>query len=472
MAGVLLATLGMLMMVPAVIDLAAGNPDWRVFVACGIGTWTFGVLLAQTTRRPVAVQISVRDAFLMTTLLWVAVGAFSALPFLGVGLDYSDAFFEAISGMTTTGSTVLVGLETLPPGILFWRALLQWVGGVGIIVMAILILPFLRVGGMQLFQVESSDRSGKIVPRAFLLITLIVGTYVALSIACAIAYGLAGMTAFDAICHAMTTLSTGGYANYDASFGFYKQASAHWIGIVFMIAGGLPFLAYIRAVQGDYGALYRNPQVRALLLLLFLTSLALAVYLSATRAIPFADAVRLTAFNVTSVVTTTGYATDDFNAWGPLAVAVFFVLMFAGGCTGSTSGSIKIYRHLILAGMVRAHLRRLVHPRRVVQVSYAGKPLPADIAPSVLAFITVFLGTITVFTIALAAMGLDFVTALSAATTAIANVGPGLGEVIGPAGNFATLPDAAKWILSLAMLMGRLELFAVLVLLDPDFWRS
>lgn len=460
------------MMIPAVIDLAAGNPDWRVFVACGIVTWTFGVLLAQTTRRPVAEQISVRDAFVMTTLLWVAVGAFAALPFLGLGLDYSDAFFETISGMTTTGSTVLVGLEKLPPGILFWRALLQWVGGVGIIVMAILILPFLRVGGMQLFQVESSDRSGKIVPRAFQLITLIVGTYVGLTFACAICYGLAGMTAFDAVSHAMTTLSTGGYANYDASFGFYKQASIHWIACVFMIAGSLPFLAYIRVLQGDRSALLKNPQVRSLFVLLLLASMGLALWLNATKGIPLADAIRLTAFNVTSVVTTTGFATDDFNAWGPLAVAVFFVLMFAGGCTGSTSGSIKIYRHLILASTVRAHVRRLVHPRRVVQVTYGGRPLPADIAPSVLAFITVFFGTITAFTIALAAMGLDFVTALTAATTAIANVGPGLGEIVGPAGNFATIPDPAKWILSVAMLMGRLELFAVIVLLDPDFWRT
>ncbi|MEC9369109.1 MAG: TrkH family potassium uptake protein [Pseudomonadota bacterium] len=471
-AGILVAGLGMLMMVPAIIDLALGNVDWQVFADCALVTWFIGLLLAQATRRPATELLSIRDGFIMTTLVWVILAGFSALPFLGLGLDYSDAYFEAISGLTTTGATVLTGLDHLPPGILFWRALLQWVGGVGIVVMAILILPFLRVGGMQLVHIESSERSGKVVPRAFQLISYIVGIYSGLTFACAVAYGLAGMTPFDAVSHAMTTLSTGGYANYDASFAYYKQASVHWLGIFFMIAGCLPFIAYIRAVQGDPGNIWRNPQVKALILLLAIAGVGLALWLSFAQGIAFADALRLSLFNVTSVVTTTGFASDDFGSWGPLAAVVFFVLMFAGGCTGSTSGSVKLYRHLVLAVVVRAHLQRLAHPRRVVPLTYAGRRLPADIAPSVLAFLAVYLGTIVVFATALAAMGLDFTTSISAATTAIGNVGPGLGTVIGPAGNFASVPDPAKWILSVAMLMGRLELFAVLVLLDPDFWRS
>lgn len=471
LTGLLLAGLGVTMLLPALVDLRIGNPDWKIFAASAAVTWLIGALMAVATRRSGTLRLDVRQAFLMVTTAWVAVAGFSALPFLGLGIGYSDAFFEAISGMTTTGSTVLVGIETLAPGVLFWRALLQWFGGVGIIVTAIIILPYLRVGGMQLFRAESSEKTEKIVPRAVHLVSLIVATYVVLTAACAVAYGLGGMSAFDAVCHAMTTLATGGYANYDASFAHFAQPAIHWIAIVFMLAGALPFTAYIVAARGQPERLWRNPQIRALLMFVFLVSALMALWLHATQDIGAADALRLAFFNVVSVVTTTGFANDDFNAWGPLAVGVFFMLMFVGGCTGSTSGSIKIYRHQVISRIVRGQLQRLARPSRVVVMRYDGRRLPDDVPSSVLAFITVYLGTIGAFTVALAAMGLDFLTALTAATTAISNVGPGLGEIIGPAGNFAAIPDAAKWMLSAAMLMGRLELFAVLVLFDPDFWR-
>ena len=470
--GMLLCGLAGVMLVPAAVDAAFANPDWRAFLtAAAITGFTGGALLTSAwSSEPF--ELGLRQAFVLTAMCWVAVPAFSALPLLGLGVGYTDAFFEAISGVTTTGSTVFVGLDTLPPGILIWRALLQWIGGVGIIVMAIAIMPILRVGGMQLFKTESSERSEKVVPGTFQLAAWITAIYVSLTLACAIAYGLAGMSAFDAIAHAMTTLCTGGYATHDDSFAFFASPAMDWTASLFMLSGALPFVAYIRLARGDRLALWRDGQVRALVVFLAFTSAVMGLWLVVARGIAPAEAARLSVFNITSVVTTTGFANADYTAWGALAVAVFLVLTFSGGCTGSTSGAIKVYRHLVLLIVVRGQLRRLASRRRVIALTYGGRRLPDDVPASVLAFIAVYLASVAVFTILLAGMGLDLVTALSASATAISNVGPGLGPIVGPAGNFASLPDAAKWILSAAMLLGRLEIFTVLVLLDPGFWRS
>lgn len=469
--GFILIAVATLMLLPAMIDLSWDNPDWQVFLISAGVIGALGVMITLATRIDQPPEIDIRRAFLITATCWLVLPAASALPFIALGVDYTDAFFEAMSGVTTTGSTVLSGLDALPPGVLLWRALLQWVGGVGIIVMAIIMLPFLRIGGMQLFAAESSETGGKIVPNARQLVEWITGIYVALTAVCAMLYALGGMTPFDAICHAMSTLSTGGYANHDASFGYFTNPFVHWVAVVFMIAGAFPFAAYIRSIRMDRLALWRHPEARALVLFLAVTSGGMAIWLAWTHDMAFHDALRLTAFNITSIVTTTGFASTDYTLWGPQVIGVFFLVMLVGGCTGSTSGAIKIFRHLILIGILRRHIKRLTTPRRIVILRYAGRRVPEDIPNSVLAFLTAFFGVIAVFTMVLTMLGLDFVTALSAATTAITNVGPGLGPIIGPAGNFAPLPDTAKWVLSAAMLLGRLELFAVLVLLDPDFWR-
>ncbi|WP_340115209.1 TrkH family potassium uptake protein [Pelagibius sp. 7325] len=470
--GLMLCGLAGVMLVPAAVDAALGNPDWIAFVESAAVTAFIGGAMVLATGHAGAFELNLRQAFLLTVACWLAVTAFSALPFLGLGLDYTDAFFEAISGITTTGSTVITGLDHLPPGILLWRSLLQWVGGLGIIVMAIVILPFLRVGGMQLFHTESSERSEKVVPSAFHLSAWIAVIYVTLTGLCALLYGIGEMSAFDALNHAMATLSTGGYSTHDASFAHFQHASTQWTGTVFMLAGAFPFVAYIRFAKGERGAFWRDPQIRSLLRFLGLSIFAMAAWLWWTREIDFVDALRLTAFNITSVVTTTGFASDDYGAWGSLAVGAFLIFTFVGGCTGSTSGAIKIYRHQIIWLVLRAQLMRLVTPRRVVILRYGSRSVPPDVPISVLGFVAVFLATVGLFTIALAGMGLDLQTALSASATALTNVGPGLGPVVGPATNFATLPDAAKWLLSVAMLLGRLEIFSVLVLFDPEFWRS
>jgi len=469
--GLLLCGLAATMLVPAAVDLDAGNPDWQIFAASALVTVFVGGSLAISCRGGGTARMGRREAYLLTGLSWIAVSAFAATPFLGLGLDYTDALFEAVSGVTTTGSTVLTGLDRLQPGILVWRSLLQWIGGVGIIVMAILVLPFLRVGGMQLFHTESADRSEKVVPSAQRFAALIALVYCVLTAACFMAYVAAGMTGFDAVNHAMTTVATGGYATRDASLGAFGPG-VQWVAIVFMIAGALPFVVYIRAVTGRQRAVVHDPQVRGFFAVLAVWSLALAAWVVVRGDMAPADALRHATFSVVSIVTTTGFATLDYQAWGPGVVAAAFVLTFVGACAGSTSGGIKIYRHQILMTVVRGQLSRAVSPNRVAPLRYGGASLPPDVPAAVLAFLAVYLGTVGLFAVALAFMGLDLVTALSAAATAISNVGPGLGPLIGPAGTFQTLPDTAKALLVVAMLLGRLEIFTLLVLLDPKFWRS
>ncbi|MCW2308163.1 TrkH family potassium uptake protein [Rhodobium gokarnense] len=460
------------MIVPAIVDVAVGNPDWIAFVASALFTGAIGLLLALSFHRELVEGLSIRQAFLLTTLAWTTLPAFGALPFLGLGISYADAAFEAVSGITTTGSTVLDHLEQQPPGLLLWRSILQWLGGIGIIVMAIVLLPYLRVGGMQLFQTESSDRSEKIVPRAGDFVRLLAGVYLLLTALCALAYRASEMTWFDAINHAMTTLSTGGFSTHDASFGYFTEPATAWFAVLFMFLGGVPFTLIIQAVRGRPLALWRDPQVITLFRFLVIVSLFGALFLVFTHRFELLDALLMAAFNFTSVVTTTGFSYQDYTLWGAPIVGTVFMLTFVGGCTGSTGGGIKIFRFIVFAGTLRHHLRVMVRPHRVVSEHYNNVRLTPDIVTSVLAFLVAYLGLVGVFTVILTLLHLDLVTALTGAAQAIGNVGPGLGDVIGPSGNFAPLSDGAKWVLSAAMLMGRLELFTVLVIFDPEFWSN
>ena len=470
--GWIACALALVLCLPAVTDRLYGNPEWEAFAAAGAIAGFLGLVGVLATKTKAPTQINIRQAFLVTMLGWVVVCLLSAIPFLHVGIGFADAVFESMSAITTTGSTVLVNLDQLPPGILLWRAILQWVGGLGVLAIAILILPLLRVGGMQIFKIESSDISEEKIFNAVRTVLALFAIYAGLTVICFVLYQMFGMTPFDALTHAMTTLSTGGYSTHDSSFGYFTDLRLHWVANIFMVAGAVPFLLYIKTVRGDMRALITDQQVKGFLLFLVIVSVVMAAWLMTQRDIDFGNALTLTSFNVISIVTTTGFASDDYTTWGSGAVGVFLVLMFIGGCSGSTSGAIKIYRHQILWAVARSHVKRLFSPNRVVPLRYNGRLLPSDIPTSVLAFLAVFIATITVFTLALTFMGLDIVTAYSASVTAITNVGPGLGPIIGPAGNFATLPDAAKWLLTLAMLAGRLEVLALLVAFDPDFWRT
>ena len=471
--GLFLIFLGAAMALPAAVDLAADNPDWRTFAVSGVITVFMGGTLMLGFRGG-AGSVARREAFVLTALSWVVLCAFAALPlrFAGLGLSYTDAYFEAMSGLTTTGSTVMTGLDGAPPGILLWRGLLQGLGGVGIIVMAVAVLPFLRVGGMQLFQAESSDRSEKALPSPVQIARGIGLAYVILMLATAIAFGLAGMTTLEAFVHAMAAISTGGFSTSDSSIGHFASPAIEWIAIVAMLLGSLPFVLYVRALAGAGGELFRDSQVQVFLAIVGGFTAVLAVWVHATEPVAPWDAVRIALFNVATIISTTGFANVDYVQWGPFFAAAIMILTFIGGCTGSTAGAIKIFRLQIVWLTMKAQVLHLIHPHAVYPMRFAGRPVSAEVAAAVTAFCFAYVLTVATLTLGLSFVGLDLVTAFSGAATALGNVGPGLGTVIGPAGNFASLPDAAKWMLSAGMLLGRLELFTVLLMVVPRFWRA
>jgi trk system potassium uptake protein TrkH len=469
--GIFLITLAISMTIPMLTLLAfARTDDLTAFLWSSLVTFIVGLALV-LPGRPEHAHLRPRDMYMLTTVSWLTVCVFGALPmFLIQHISYTDAFFEAMSGITTTGATVLSGLDSASPGLLMWRSMLQWLGGIGFIAMAVAILPLLRVGGMRLFQTESSDWGEKVMPRSHVAAKYIVAIYVGFTLLGTLAFSLAGMGWFDALNHAMTSVSTAGFSTSDASLGNFGH-SAHWVAVVFMILGSLPFALYVSTLRGNRMALLRDQQVRGFLLILSVTCLLFSLWLWWHSQYDFLDALRLATVNVVSVVTTTGFAVGDYTAWGGFAVMAFFYLTFIGGCSGSTSGGLKVFRFQVAFTLLRGGLRQLVHPRAVINQKYNGHNLDEEIVRSILTFSFFFTITIGVIALGLALLGLDPITSLSGAATAVCNVGPGLGPSIGPAGNFATLPDAAKWLLAFGMLLGRLEIITVLVLLTPGFWR-
>lgn len=471
--GLLLCGLGVFMLVPMAADLVAANGDWKVFAASAAASVFAGVQLVFTNRQRSMGQFGVRQAFLLTTLSWALLTAFAALPFLffGGGLSYAEAYFEAMSGLTTTGATVIVGLDAAPPGILLWRALLQGIGGIGIVVVAILILPLLRIGGMQLFRAESSDKSEKTVARSIELVRYLIVIYVTLIASCALAYWIGGMTAFEAVCHALTTVATGGFSTSDASFAHFDSPGLEWVAVVFMLAGALPFIAYVNTVRRVGNPLWRDSQSRVYVASLIVVAAVFALSIASSLGLPLSEALRIAVFNTVSIATTTGYTTVDYAEWGGFVGTIILLLTLFGGCTGSTAGGIKVFRHQIMWGAAKSYLTHLVSPNLVTVQRYDGRVVSDEIVRSVLVFLVIYVGALVATALGLAAFGLDIVTSFSGAATALGNVGPGLGEIIGPAGTYASLHDGAKWLLAAAMLLGRLELFSVLVLFNRQFWR-
>lgn len=471
--GVLLVILGTTMMIPAIVDVLAGERDFIIYAASSAITVFVGLSLWLAGRSGAVEHLGVRQAFILTSLAWVVLSAFAAIPFMWseVRLSFTDAYFEAMSGLTTTGATVISHLDDRPPGILIWRAFLHWYGGVGIIVFAIAFLPMLQVGGMQLFRAESSDKSEKVLPRAAQFAKGILLTYVALTLLCAVTYVVCGMSVFDAVAHAMATISTGGFSTHDASIGYFHSAAIDYAAIVFMIAGSLPFVLYVRVLAGDFSRLIANTEVRLFLSLVGLFTLASFAQQVAGGIAQGETALRYALFNVVSLMSTTGFVTVDFTNWGPPTDALYFVLLFLGGCTGSTAGGMKSFRIAILGSALVQHLKRIVYPNGVFPVRYGGAPIGDDVVTSVLSFAFLYLAGFGALAVAINALGYDLMTSMSGAITAIGNVGPGIGPHIGPATNFDGLPDSVIWLMSFGMLLGRLELFTVLVLLLPSFWR-
>ncbi|MHA6287321.1 TrkH family potassium uptake protein [Maricaulis sp. CAU 1757] len=471
--GIMVMVLSAAMLAPAVLDAVSGEAAsaGAFFIAAILGLFVGGAL-SLANRAPLQ-TISPRVAFTLTIGSWMALAAVAAIPLrlAGEGLDWTDAIFEAVSGLTTTGSTIVTGLENRPPGFLLWRAILQWIGGIGIIVTAMAFWPMLGIGGMQLFRLESSDASDKVLPKATQIAAAISTIYLVLTLACMFAYLATGMSGLDAIAHAMTTVATGGYSTSDQSLGAFRESGADLVAMVFMLLAALPFGLLLLAARGKPTAMWRDAQVRGFVGVVVFACLALTAFLVLSDIHSAGDGLRLASFNAISIITGTGYATADYGSWGPAAEAAFFVFMFIGGCAGSTTCSVKIFRYQIAGTAIRRYLATLLRPSAVIPMRYNGRPVAESALHSVLGFFFVFFAVFVLSSAVLSALGLDLTTALSGAATSLANVGPGLGPLIGPAGTFQALPDPAKWVLTANMFVGRLEVLAVLVIFSPRFWQ-
>jgi len=420
-------------------------------------------------------KLNLRQTFLFSTLAWVTVAIFGSLPFVLSSQTYSfsDAFFESMSGITTTGATIISDLDNSPKSILLWRAIMQWLGGIGIVVMAITILPLLKVGGMQLFKMEGPDSTEKILPRTIEVAAIIISTYVILTLFCGFFYWVFGMTVFDSICHAMTTIATGGFSTHNDSIGFFKNSNIEIVASLFIVLGSIPFISYLKFSQGNKKIFFQDVQIKGLIYLLAFSILVMFLYLLFINyESNFFEKLRISSFNVISILSGTGYVTDDFGLWGKFSLIFFLFLMFIGGCAGSTACGIKIFRLQMLLIFLKNQVRKLIYPNSVIITKYNNHKISDDFIRSVIIFIFSFLFIFLIIAMLLSISGLDFVTSISGAASSISNVGPGLGEIIGPDGNYKSLPDLSKWILATGMLLGRLELFAVLVLFFPSFWRN
>lgn len=472
--GAILNILALFMLVPLALSVLYNSDNQLAFFTSATLTSIVGILFLLIGRKSNLAYMQPRQVFLITTCCWTGVSLMSALPFILIDnpLSLADAVFEAVSGVTSTGSTVIAGLDNLPKDILLWRSILNWIGGVGIIGMAIAILPFLRVGGMRLFKTESSEWSDKAMPRARSLMAMIIYCYLGLSVLCFLMFWLAGMDWFNAINHAMATVSTGGFSTSDLSFAQFDSLLIHWIAIVFMLAGAFPFVLFVRLLVHRKFVFLSDTQVRGLLSLVIFVTAVLSLHLIVSGQMEPLKAVTMACFNLVSVITTTGFASGDYQLWGSLALITFFFCTYVGGCSGSTSGGIKVFRLQIFAGLVKEQIITAIHPRAIISRRYNNRLISSEIIASSISYMFLMMVCFTVLATILALTGLDLVTCVTGASTALMNVGPGLGSIIGPAGNFAPLSDVAKWALSAGMLLGRLEFLTILVLFSPAFWRA
>ena len=470
--GLLISALGCMMLIPAMFDLLNNNKEWSIFASTGIISFLMGITIILAFRNR-ETKIGSKETFLLSVLSWIFLAAISALPLYlsNLNLSYTDAFFEATSGITTTGSTILTNIEDASKGILIWRSILQWLGGVGIIVMAAAALPLLHMSGFQLFFSEQAEPSDKLKERVKNLATSIIIIYLIFTFICALLLNIAGMSLFDSICHSMTTIATGGYSTQNNSIGHYDSLSIEIVIIFGMIIASLPFILFVKMYNNDIKSLFWDKQVKGFFFLLLVSIFIIAIWLNTKLNFNFIEALRVSAFNVISIITGTGYSTENFSKWGGFAIGLLFIFMLVGGCTGSTTGGIKIFRIQILFKVIIQQIQKVIRPHQIVKITYSKALIDDKTTLSILALIFLFIASVFIIAAILYFIGLDLLTAFSAAATSIAVVGPGLSEEIGPTGNFNSLPNQAKWVLSAAMIIGRLEFLAVLILIMPSFWK-
>ena len=471
--GILLVVLGLSMLVPYSMQLMY-HENSHSFVSSSFITIFIGILFILSNLDK-EFRLTLRQTFLFSSLAWFMVAIFGSLPFIlsPKEFTFSEAFFESMSGITTTGATIITDLDSSPKSILLWRAIMQWLGGIGIVVMAITILPLLKVGGMQLFKMEGPDSTEKILPRTIEVAAIIISTYLILTFTCGFFYWLFGMSVFDSVSHAMTTIATGGFSTHNDSIGFFKNSNIEVIASIFIVLGSIPFISYLKFAQGNKKVFFQDVQIKGLIQLLLISILIMFIYLLfIDYENSILDRIRISSFNVISILSGTGYVTDDFGLWGKFSLIFFLFLMFIGGCAGSTACGIKIFRLQMLLIFLKNQIKKLIYPNSIIISKYNDQKISDNFINSVIVFIFSFLFIFFIIAMLLSISGLDFLTAISGAASAISNVGPGLGDMIGPNGNYKAIPDVSKWVLSIAMLLGRLELFAVLVLLFPSFWRN
>ena len=471
--GILLIVLGASMLGPYALQVILHEGS-HSFISASFVTIFIGVLfiLANLEKE---FKLNLRQTFLFSSLAWVMVALFGSLPFVLSTQDFtfSEAFFESMSGITTTGATIISDLDSSPKSILLWRAIMQWLGGIGIVVMAITILPLLKVGGMQLFKMEGPDSTEKILPRTVEVAAIIISTYIVLTFLCGFFYWVFGMTMFDSVSHAMTTIATGGFSTHNDSIGFFKNPNIEIVASIFIILGSIPFISYLKFAQGNRKVFFNDVQIKGLIYLLVISITVMFFYLMfISYESSLLDKIRVSSFNVISILSGTGYVTDDFGLWGKFSLVFFLLLMFIGGCAGSTACGIKIFRLQMLLIFLKNQIQKLISPNSVIITKYNNQKISGNFINSVIIFIFTFLFIFLIMAMLLSITGLDFITSISGAASSISNVGPGLGDIIGPNGNYQAIPDISKWILSIGMLLGRLELFAVLVLFFPSFWRN
>ena len=468
--GILQIILGASMFVPIIVQFIYSEIDSSFFGA-SIVTIVFGALFFLTNIDHDR-KVNLQQAFLLTALSWLSVAVFGSLPFIFSSMEMSitDAFFESMSGITTTGSTIISNLENAPKGILLWRAILQWLGGIGIIVMAITLMPIMNVGGMQLFKISSNDSSEKILPKSKEIALRLIYIYSALTAVCAISYWVFGMGKFDSLTHSMTTIATGGFSNYNQSIGYFNSIYIEISSMIFIILGSIPFIAYIKFLNGNKKIFTNDTQIKSFLKIIILSIIILSFYLALTNNENYSF--RSIFFNTISILTGTGYVNAEFDSWGSFPITIFLALMFIGGCAGSTTCGVKIFRIQILYLFILNQLKKIIYPKGVFLIKYDQNSVDEKFIASIISFIFFYFVIFFILAALLSLTGLDFITALSGAATSISNVGPGLGPIIGPNGDFSSLPDISKWVLSVGMILGRLELFAILVLFLPSFWKN
>ncbi len=469
--GTLQIILGVFMLIPVIIQLIYNELD-SGFVSASIITIVFGVLFFLSNLDHDK-NIDLPQAFILTALSWLSIAIFGSLPFIfsNLNLNFTDAFFESMSGITTTGSTIITDLDNAPKGILLWRAILQWLGGIGIILMAITLMPIMNIGGMQLFKVSSNDNGEKILPKSKEVSLRLIVIYSLLTFTCAIFYKLFGMNYFDSLTHSMTTIATGGFSNYNDSIGYFNNALIEINAIVFIILGSIPFIAYIKYLNGDKKVFYNDAQISFFIKTIIISVIIIFTFLLFKNINSETFLLRQVTFNVVSILTGTGYVTTNYSNWGGFPLIFFLILMFIGGCAGSTACGLKIFRIHILYKFFVIQLKKFIYPRGVFVLKYGDNILNEKFISSIISFVFLYIIIFFIITTLLSISGLDFITAVSGAATSISNVGPGLGGMIGPNGNFSLLPDFSKWILTIGMILGRLELFAIIVLFIPSFWR-